>query len=210
MAGFKTVLVVLVAVGLTTAYAQDAAAEANKANVAVAKLKFQPPNPKTGDRVKAIVEYGATTVRAELTWFVNGQQVDTVDLDEITKESELEWTIKAGDKIRVSMIPFNEAGDPGKTVSKKIVCGNAGPEIKLVDQRLSGGRYEAQVEAIDPEGGKVILTLKKAPPGMKIDSGGKIAWDLKGKAKGSFPIQVSAKDDKGAETILSYSFTIRR
>ena len=70
--------------------------------------------------------------------------------------------------------------------------------------------YKARVKAVDPEGGPVTLTLLEGPQGMAMDEQGNITWKLAKGVSGSFPVKVSAKDEQGAEEILSYSIRIRK
>ncbi len=203
-------LVTVIATVCCVLFSPGSALGAGDTGARVLGVEFQPLRPMTGDHLKVNINFSEEVVRADFKWLINGEEADAVDLDETDTVVKLERAIASGDKIEVTITPYDEEGAPGPMFTKKTSCGNAGPEMKLVRQNLTGETYEAEVEAVDPEGGKVALTLKQGPPGMKLRQDGRITWELDAGASGKFPVKVSAKDEAGAETILSFSFSINR
>lgn len=172
----------------------------------IEKVSFDPETPTTGDQVKAI----ATAKGSELTgvrflyrWKVNGDTVQE------SMEDVLSHPIKDGDFIEVEVTPSDGLNE-GKTVLHTALVANAPPKMTLTGQNLSGdGAYEAHVQASDADGDPVTFSLKSAPEGMTIDpTQGTIRWSVQSETKGNFGIEVSARDSKGAETLLSYQFQI--
>lgn len=173
----------------------------------ITDLRFDPERPETGAHLRVAIKM-AGTVRAEVRWSLNGEEVELADYDGLSGFVDFTKPIKSGDKIEVSVTPFDFSQAPGPTASKEIVCGNAPPSLKLVKQELTGYNYHALVEAKDPENEPVVLSLE-GPPGMRIDQKGNLNWNI-GTQSGHFQVKVTAKDQEGATAILSYSIEIGR
>ncbi len=192
-------------------YGQDTTSEpAEIGRARIAKLTFEPPAPRTGDRLKVQIKFGGETVRAEVRWAINGEEVERYDFLETVPYVELERPIKGGDNIEVTVTPYDGQEVRGKTIVEKVFVNNSPPSIQLGEQKIAGKVYRAQVHASDPEDEIASLTLEQGPPGMSIDQNGMITWKFSENTAGTFNIKVSAKDKHGAEAILTYSFTIRR
>lgn len=174
----------------------------------VTDLRFDPERPETGSRLKAHIKMSGA-VRAEVRWSLNGEEVALADFDGLSDHVDFTTPIKAGDKIEVAVTPFDLAQAAGDTATKAVVCGNAAPNITLVKQEMVGHNYTARVEATDPENGPVALSVE-GPPGMRIDQKGNITWSIGTQTSGQFQVKVSAKDQEGAQAILSYSIQIGR
>jgi hypothetical protein len=138
-------------------------------------------------------------------WKVNGQEVQKSESD------VLGHPIKRGDFVEVEVAPSGADPD-GKFVSCYITVANAPPVVRLASQNLgSDGKYEAKLEASDPEKDDVTFSLKSGPPGMSIDAAsGSINWTAGANEEGTFGVEVSAKDAQGAETLFMYQIKIRR
>jgi len=173
-------------------------------------IEFEPPQPRTGDDLKLKVRVGGSALRAEVQWSVNGEQVTLSDCNEATPEAALGVAVKDGDRVAVVATPFNAENVAGRPVGKNVTIGNSPPHMKLVEQKIAGGVYTAKVEATDPEGEQVSLTLQQGPRGMSLDPNGNITWKFGQGTTGKFDVKVSAKDPLGGEALLSYSFSIRR
>jgi hypothetical protein len=176
----------------------------------IAAASFEPSRPVTGDKLKLKVKLGANALRAEVQWSVNGEEVQLSDIDEFNQSAELDRVITAGDRIDASIKPFDAEGVTGRSGRKQIVVGNAVPAVKLGNQKIVGDVYSAKLEVVDPEGEEVSLRLKNGPKGMKISPDGLITWKFGKDTNGKFDVKVSAKDKRGAEAIIMYSFTIKR
>lgn len=173
-------------------------------------LRVEPEQPRTGDTIKIWFNLGPGAARAEVRWSVNGEEAQISDYIESEKFVALDKPAKAGDTILATITPFDVSGTAGRAIVRRIVCGGAPPELKLVDQRIENGKYLAKVEARDPQGGTVSLSLDAAPPGMKIDPRGSIDWPLGNDTAGKFPVKVRGKTPQGGESILSFDVGIKR
>jgi hypothetical protein len=210
MSVIKAVLLMLAILPMASAaYGQEADAKPPTAP-RISAMKLEPVRPQTGDRLALKLDAAGGTQRAEIRWVVNGEEVGLSDAIEFPATVPLETNIKAGDKIEVTATPFNLEDEKGPEQVIRTVVRNAPPIMKLENQRIEGTVYKAELKASDLEGKPVTLTLKKGPPGMKVDSEGRITWKFEPGTKGKFDVQISGKDEDGAEAILSYTFRIRR
>jgi hypothetical protein len=194
---------VLVCLGLSPACGQGGAPT-------VMDVKVDPEQPRTGDTIKIWFRLGEGAERVEVRWSVNDEEVQLTDYVETEKYVELDRPVKAGDKIVATITPFDAGGEAGKAIVRQLVCADAPPELKVVDQRIEKDAYRARIEARDPQGGTVSLILEQAPSGMKMDSKGSIEWALGKDTAGKFPVRVRAKSDKSGETVLSFDVGIKR
>jgi hypothetical protein len=176
----------------------------------ISTLRLDPERPRTGDRPVLRLEVGEGTQRVEVRWVINGEEAALSDALEFPATVELESAIKAGDKIDITATPFGNQDEKGPQQTVHVVVRNAPPLMVLKNQRIEGHEYKADLKASDIEGKQVALTLKTGPPGMKIDPKGHISWKFDPETAGKFNIQISGKDEDGAEAILSYTFSIRR
>jgi hypothetical protein len=176
----------------------------------IGKLRFVPELPQTGDSLKIRVGLSKDASRAQVTWFLNGEEAQRSDIDRFSSTADFHGSIKARDEIKVVVKPYGELGEEGDPSSRTVVCQNAPPDLRLVGQDLKDGAYVARVEAEDPEGRPVSFALREGPPGMEIDDQGHIRWQMPDDASGGFTVKVAAKDEDGGEAVLSYTFTVRR
>jgi len=172
----------------------------------VESISFDPEVPATGDslsaRVRVVPGTDDAPARFRYRWSVNGETVQDRE-DEV-----LDHAVKAGDFVEVEVIPADESRRWRKAM-KSVRIANGYPEIVLGARKIGeDGSYSARVEASDPDGDPLTLRLEKAPPGMTLDDQGGIRWEPGPGDQGTFEIQVKALDDKGAETVLSYSIHI--
>jgi len=191
---------------LPAAYGQEVAPK----NAALVDVKVEPEQPRTGDTIKIRFKLGNGVERAEVRWAVNGEEVQLSDYLETVGYVELDRPAKAGETVVATITPFDVNGEAGRAVVRKIVCGNAPPELKVVDQRIENNTYTAKIEARDPQGGAVSLSFDSAPPGMKMDPRGSIGWPLGNDTAGRFPVKVRGKTAQGGESVLSFDVGIRR
>jgi hypothetical protein len=187
----------------------EEAPEQNDEAPAITDVGFVPAEPETGAEVKVNFKLKEPAVRAEVKWFVNDAEVGPGKYDGVSTHAELGQPVKEGDKVKVEITPFDGGGTEGEVASKSVTVRNAPPEVELVDQKLEGQTYKAKVKATDPQGGQVTLDVH-GPQGMKIDQKGNITWTLSSNTVGKFDVKVTAKNEKGAESVLTYSVGIRR
>jgi hypothetical protein len=199
---FLILAALLMCVGTSSAFAQSSAT--------VVDIKVEPARPRTGDTVKIWFNLGEGTGRAEVRWSLNGEEAQTSDYLEAEKYVQFDKPVKAGDTIVATITPFDASGEAGRPVERRIVCASAPPDLKIVNQRIEDNSYRAKIEANDPQGGTVSLTLDAGPPGMKMDQEGSIDWPLGKDTAGRFPVKVRAKSGQGGESVLSLYVNIRR
>jgi len=172
-------------------------------------VKFQPAAPETNDKLTVQIRTNEQISSADVIWSINGEQLDTMFYDGGAGSVELKKAIKSGDVIEVQVIPYDMSGTAGKPINKKVVCRKAPPTLKLTEQKIQGNVYRAKIEAQDPEGAPVFLTVA-GPAGMVIDEKGAITWKLTEKTAGKFDVKVTAQDTTGGRVELAYSFQISR
>jgi len=203
----------IVAIGLlsATAYGQGSAPDTEEDSAPkIVGAGFEPARPETGDRLKMRVQIGGAALRAEVLWFVNGEEAGLSDCDENSEYAELDHLLKAGDRIKATATPFDQENEPGRRVTKELVVRNGVPVVKLKEQKIDRTVYKAKLEAVDPEGGPISFSIQEGPPGMKIDPKGLITWEFAKDTSGRFDVKVSARDEQGAQAIVLYSFRIWR
>ncbi|MFH0821971.1 MAG: putative Ig domain-containing protein [Pseudomonadota bacterium] len=185
---------------------QDESEESRPAVTAAAS--FEPSPPRSGAPVKLRIRLGGNAIRAEVKWFINGEEVGVTDFDGVGPSVVLEQTMKIGDKIRAEVVPYDAYGNSGSPAVLDAECQNSAPDLKLTSQKLDGLMYTAKIKATDPEGSPVTLTLHKSPEGMTIDADGTIKWRITNETSGAFEVEVLGRDEQGAEAVASYTFNI--
>lgn len=206
-----SVFLLMLAAGPASGQEQSSEEQTPAAEAApeVTGVTFDPANPATGAKLKVRFKYKEPAVQARVKWTVNDEDLGSGKHDGIAAEAQLDKDLKEGDVVKVEIIPFDGGGSEGQPVTKSVTIANAPPDMQFIYGRLEGEVYRAKVEAKDPEGGPVTFTVE-GPEGMKIDQKGNITWKLRPRTTGSFDIRVVAKDDKGLETVLTYSIGLRR
>jgi len=174
------------------------------------QIAFEPARPQGGDRLKLRVRLGERTFWAMVHWKLNGAPKGETRLSRDDKQALFAGKLAGGDVVEATVVPFSSFSVEGEAASTQVKVSKAPPDLKLVSQDISRGVYRAVVKAQDSEGGPISLTLKKAPQGMTISQDGKITWRFDPNTSGRFTVEVSAKDKSGCETVISYSFAMRR
>lgn len=204
---FTPVLIACCAVLLVGASIGGAQGESKGTEI---RLKFDPAKPRTGDKLKLHVELSDDIARADLIWFINDEEIQVDHILERSVTLELEYGIKAGDRIVCRLTPIMESLKPGQQASVAIECLNARPFVKIGKPTITGNVYKVKVDAVDPEGGIVNLKLEKAPDGMKLGNDGFIVWEVGADQKGTYKVVVSAVDEQGSQTVVSFNCDVRR
>ena len=174
----------------------------------VSDIRFDPARPETGEKVKVFLKLH-NAIRAELRWSVNGEEVSLADYDGVSDHVVFDNPLTSGDTLTVSITPFNDVGEEGKSVEKSVKCVNSPPLLKLLKQGLKGQTYTAKIEIEDPEEKPVEVSVE-GPNGMTIDQKGNIKWKMRRGTQGKFPVKVIGKDEEGAQAVLTYTVRIRR
>ncbi len=185
----------------------EASGEALNTPPQIVDIHLDPPLPVTGDKIKAAVRVDdAHTGNAtlEYRWLVNGEPVEE-------EGPILNHPVKRGDKIEVKVVAWSDSLKSNEVIATTVV-GNAPPTIELQHQEVEGDRYIATLRVEDPEGDPVTLELKKGPPGMIVDQEKeRLIWntaELKPGIPAHYDVEVSAKDNQGAEAILTFPLKV--
>jgi len=167
----------------------------------IASLKFVPPVPHRGDRLRVDVsaeDSEGDEIFLDYEWKLNGDLLPNVTGDTL----DLELT--RGDVITVTITPYDDFSE-GTPVSNSVTVANAFPvvESELSDIMISKNKCRASVIASDPDDDEITYSLIKGPGGMVIDGHtGVLTWDARREESAPFELIVSVKDTKGAESRL--------
>jgi hypothetical protein len=142
-------------------------------------VEIKPRKPTSSDSLEAAVS-GQDADQDQLTyafrWSVNGQtavgQIDST----LQKQC-----FRRGDRVQVSVTPFDGSEWGREGTSPSVVIGNSPPVIvSNPPERFESLDYRYQVKAEDADGDPVRFSLRgNVPPGMKIDeTTGLVEWNL--------------------------------
>ncbi|MEW6348826.1 MAG: Ig domain-containing protein [Thermodesulfobacteriota bacterium] len=187
---------------------QEAWAKTEPPEELIEDLRIEPDPPQSGDKVSIVVKLSTASPGARVEAFIDDKLVKQVEYDRDRPPVEIETPVKAGNKVSARAIPYDSNGKEGRAKLVSVVCSKAAPSVKVGQQKLDGNSYHAKVEAQDADGKPVTLELKEGPQGMKLSPDGTISWTFPQGTTGRFGVRVTAKDSDGAESILSYSFTL--
>ncbi len=171
------------------------------------RLEFDPSSPVTGDQIRAvvIVDPGQGPYEESLyyRWKINGRVVQDSQRD------VLDHPVQRGDWVGVGIRTERNIDAPD-LLSHFGHVGNAHPSIQLLHEEVSaGGTYEARLEVSDPELDPVTVSLVNGPSGMVVhETEHVISWPISSGQEGSFPVEISARDSLGAETVLHFEIRI--
>ena len=142
-------------------------------------VEIKPKKPTSSDTLEALVN-GKDADQDQLTyafrWSVNGQ----------TAVGQIDPTLqkqcfRRGDRVQVSVTPFDGSEWGREGTSPSVVIGNSPPVIvSNPPERFESLDYRYQVKAEDADGDPVRFSLRgNVPPGMKIDEAtGLVEWKL--------------------------------
>ncbi len=183
-------------------------AEAQATSEMIEELRIDPNPPQSGDKVSIVIKLGMASPAAKVQVSIDGKVVKEFEYDRDRPPVVVETALEAGNKVEVKAIPMDINGHEGTPKTVTAVCAKAPPSVKLGQQKLDGNYYSAQVVAKDADGKPVTVTLKEGPQGMKLSPDGTITWNFPQGTTGRFGVSVVAKDADGAETMLSFSFSL--
>lgn len=117
---------------------------------------------------------------------------------------------RKGDRVSVTIIPYDDEGDGETFTSKPLVIPNAPPLfVSTPVTAFSADGYRYQARAADPDGDKVLYSLTSAPNGMTIDRDtGLISWPLEKARAGEHTIEIEARDTDGMRATQRYSLIV--
>ena len=108
-------------------------------------------------------------------------------------------SVTAADAMHVDVTASDGNPDGSSTVSQRFALSNSAPTIVSTPSKsATGGTYEYQVKASDPDGDPITYKLEEGPPGMSIvEQTGQIRWIVTPDAHGTYRIKVVAQDNRG-------------
>lgn len=137
-------------------------------------------------------------------WSVNGNEV-AEDSPILTGDH-----FKRGDKVALTVIPYDGEGTGTPFASQNIVIPNGAPRIlSSPPHDITRDTYTYHVVADDPDGDPITFSLVSAPDGMTIDSRtGEIKWPITEKSSGDYVVEIAAQDPGGMKTTQKYTLSI--
>ncbi|HKT35870.1 MAG TPA: putative Ig domain-containing protein [Nitrospira sp.] len=114
------------------------------------------------------------------------------------------------DVIDVDVTASDGNADGKETVSGRFTLSNSSPTIVSTPSvSATGGAYDYQVKATDPDGDPITYKLEDAPPGMSIEEQtGHIQWNVAPDAHGTYHIKVVAQDNKGGFAAQDFELSV--
>jgi len=154
------------------------------------------------DAVTVDVDGDAVELRYE--WLVNDKE-DLFSTDETLSADRY----RKGDRIQIRITPFDGFDEGSNFISQLLTIPNTPPHIvSTPPAEFTDSDYLYPVEAVDPDGDKLIYRLEEAPKGMNIDKKGVLSWSLSEAERGDYPIKITVEDSDGAKATQSFSITI--
>lgn len=154
------------------------------------------------DAVTTDVDGDAVELRYE--WLVNDEE-DLFSTDETLSADRY----RKGDRIQIRITPFDGFDEGNSFISQVLTIPNKPPRIvSSPPAEFTDSDYLYPVEAVDPDGDKLLYRLEEAPKGMNIDETGVLSWALSEAERGDYTIKITVEDSDGAKATQSFSITI--
>jgi hypothetical protein len=179
----------------------------NNSPPVVTSVLLNPEQLRRGVDVTALpqaIDADGDDVTFSYKWRING-----IDVPE-DKPMLNGKQFKRGDRISLTVTPYDSSG-PGEVFnSKEIIIPNAAPSfITTPPKDFSGETYAYQAMAEDPDDDPVSYSLVSPPPGMTIDNKtGMIQWKIGRDQAGNHTIEIVAQDPEGAKMSQKYTLAI--
>ena len=168
-------------------------------------LQISPEEPKHGIQVSLnadMTDADGDELSLLVKWFVNEEEVST---SQVLSGSEF----IAADKIYALATPFDGTEEGLPVNSGWVLVQNSEPEFVSAPPSIEGRTMNYDIEVNDGDGDKVELSLEIGPPGMRLE-GNKLVWEAPEVSKDtSFVIKMKARDERGGETVNSFSLDLR-
>ena len=143
-------------------------------------------------------------VELRYQWLINDEE-DLFSTDETLAADRY----RKGDRIQIRITPFDGFDEGSKFISQVLTIPNTPPRIvSSPPTEFTDSDYMYPVEAVDPDGDKLIYRLEEAPKGMNIDKKGVLSWSLSEAKRGNYPIKITVEDPDGGKATQSFSITI--
>jgi len=168
-------------------------------------LTISPENPRHGKDISLntdINDADEDEVSLLVKWFINEEEIST---SQVLSGSEF----KAGDKVHALATPFDGTEKGLPVNSGWVLVQNSAPEFVSSPPSIEGRTMNYEIEVKDGDEDNVDLSLEAGPPGMRLE-GNNLVWEAPEVSKDtSFSIKIKARDERGGETINSFSLDLR-
>jgi hypothetical protein len=168
-------------------------------------LMISPGNPRHGADLSLNTELTDTDgddISLLVKWFINEEEVST---DQVLSGS----VFRAGDRVHVLATPFDGTEEGLPVNSGFVLIQNSAPEFVSAPPSIEGRAMNYALEVEDGDGDNVDLSLEEGPPGMRLE-GNRLVWEAPEVSKDtSFTIKLKARDERGGETVNSFSLDLR-
>jgi hypothetical protein len=174
-------------------------------------VEIKPKRPTSNDTLEVAVS-GKDADQDQLIyafrWSINGETV----MGQVDPTLEKQY-FRRGDRVQVSVTPFDGSEWGREGTSPNVVIGNSPPAIvSNPPERFESMSYRYQLKAEDADGDPVRFSLRgNVPPGMKIDTDtGLVEWEMViPKETTTWEYEVVAQDPEGLKSVqkitLKYS-----
>ncbi|MBI5676460.1 MAG: hypothetical protein HZC48_11650 [Nitrospirae bacterium] len=170
----------------------------------ISKVKLLPEVFKSGDTFSvetAANDPDGDEVKISYKWLKNG--------DPAGDSMQIQSPLKRGDKISITIIPFDGEAYGSKVVLEKKIENLPPMIVGDTEFNFDGKIYTHRVRADDPDGDPLTYSLKSAVENVTIDSGtGIVTWNVPRDFTGSVPVIVSVTDGHGGESTRQLTFVI--
>lgn len=143
-----------------------------------------------------LVEGVSSFAEVEYIWYVNDRDLRGVQAPRLTPST---GRYKRGDRVMVAAEAIDEKGQVARAQSPTITIANGFPRILNTDADKRIGIDGLVMKAEDPDGDPLTWSIVTGPPGVEIESGGRIrvrAMDLTEAFDGE--VVIAATDPEGA------------
>jgi hypothetical protein len=169
----------------------------------VSWVEINPRQPTSSDTLEAVVS-GTDRDQDQLvyaySWTVNGEKVIGQHEPSLDKSH-----FRRGDKVQVSVTPFDGTDWGTEVTGPGVVIGNSPPMIVSTPPKsLESDPYRYEVKAEDADGDPIRFSLRgNVPPGMKIDEAtGVVEWTVVvPKEATTWEYEVVVEDPEGLKSV---------
>jgi hypothetical protein len=171
----------------------------------IKSLMISPENPRNGADLSLntdLTDVDGDDISLLVKWFVNEEEVS---VNQVLSGSKF----KAGDKVYVIVTPFDGAEEGLSVNSGFVLVQNSPPEIVTSPPSIEGRTMNYAIEVKDGDGDNVNLSIEQGPPGMRLEEN-RLVWEAPELKKDtSFIVKLKARDERGGETINSFSLDLK-
>jgi hypothetical protein len=168
-------------------------------------LMISPGNPRHGADLSLntdLTDVDGDDISLLVKWFVNEEEVS---VNQVLSGSEF----RAGDRVHVLATPFDGAEEGLSVNSGFVLVQNSPPEIVTSPPSIEGRTMNYAIEVNDGDGDKISLSLEQGPTGMRLEEN-RLVWEAPELKKDtSFIVKLKARDERGGETINSFSLDLK-